>query len=52
MLVDTLDKLHEVIPDLLACMGSCVDTEYNGNNRSQISKVVSLEELAILKEQV
>ena len=30
MLVDTLDKLHEVIPDLLACMDPCVDTETTG----------------------
>ena len=30
MLVDTLDKLHEVMPDLLACMDPCVDTETTG----------------------
>ena len=30
MLVDTLDKLREVIPDLLACMDPCVDTETTG----------------------
>lgn len=30
MLVDTLDKLREVAPDLLACMDPCVDTETTG----------------------
>lgn len=30
MLVDTLDKLHEVMPDLLACMDPAVDTETTG----------------------
>lgn len=30
MLIDTLDKLHEVMPDLLACMDPCVDTETTG----------------------
>lgn len=32
MLVDTVEKLHEVMPDLLACMDPCVDTETNGLN--------------------
>lgn len=30
MLVDTPDKLREVMPDLLACMDPCVDTETTG----------------------
>lgn len=30
MLIDTMDRLHEVMPDLLACMDPCVDTETTG----------------------
>lgn len=30
MLIDTMDKLHEVMPDLLACTDPCVDTETTG----------------------
>lgn len=30
MLVDSLDKLQAVMPDLLACMDPCVDTETTG----------------------
>lgn len=32
MLIDTMDKLNEVIPSLLACMDPCVDTETTGLN--------------------